>query len=809
MMTQLITGEKIMNNKTIINVALQKHFKRSLMILSLMATVPFLANAQEVEQKVEEKVVGIEIIEVTARKRVESIQSTPIAISAFTKTAMKNRGMQSSADVGNFTPNVQFDTSSSFAGASTFQGYIRGIGQSDFAINTDPGVGVYVDGVYYARTVGSVIDLMDVERIEVLKGPQGTLFGRNTIGGALNIITTAPNDEFDFNGEVTLGDFNRKDASAFINIPLTDDLYTSFAISMRNRDGYQERITLDGVSNENLGLPLDQILTADQNNGREQGAVNNQTLRAKALWNISDNVEATFTFDYASVRDTATATTLLDVGGIEGGLNELFNGCVLGLAPAEICNTSAFIANETLLFDNQFLTGDIDKTYASGANYSNIDSGGLSAIFNWDISENLTVTSISAFRTLDGAFGVDLDGTPLAYDQTTFTMDTEQWSQEFQLNGDIGIFTYTGGVYFYNEDATQQDFVPIAGGLIQVAGGNSQETDAVAVFGETNINVTNDFSITLGVRYTEEEKVVLLDQKSLNPEFFIATGFPEAGFPRDDLTYLGPEEPQKLKFDNTSVRAGLNWQINKDLFTYVSFSQGFKSGGITTRLTAPFNPEIAIGGLTNLTFNEETVDSYEVGFKGSFYDNHVRFNVALFQNNFDDIQIVVQRGVTPANENAGAAKITGIEVDFEALLTENLNINFALGLLDAKYTELNDLVGLDPNNIELPNTPEMTASVALNWYPTDSIGFNVNYSYTSEVYNDFENTALLKADASAIVGASIIYTSPEEKWSITGGVTNLTDERRLISGFNAGALNFVVGSYNRPRELYLTLGYNF
>ena len=166
-------------------------------------------QAQEVDKAAEEKVVGIEIIEVTARKRVESIQSTPIAISAFTKTAMKNRGMQSSADVGNFTPNVQFDTSSSFAGASTFQGYIRGIGQSDFAINTDPGVGVYVDGVYYARTVGSVIDLMDVERIEVLKGPQGTLFGRNTIGGALNIITAAPNDEFDFNGEVTLGDFNR------------------------------------------------------------------------------------------------------------------------------------------------------------------------------------------------------------------------------------------------------------------------------------------------------------------------------------------------------------------------------------------------------------------------------------------------------------------------------------------------------------------------------------------------------------------------------------------------------------------------
>lgn len=796
-----------MNKKTIIHKALQKCFNRSLVLVPLIAVGPFIASAEEVAKETNKKVIGIEIIEVTARRKVESMQSTPIAISAFTQTAMKNRGMQSSADVGNFTPNVQFDTSSSFAGASTFQGYIRGIGQSDFAINTDPGVGVYVDGVYYARTVGSAIDLMDVERIEVLKGPQGTLFGRNTIGGALNIVTSTPDDEFDFRGDITLGDFNRKDASAFINIPLTDDFYTSLAVSMRNRDGYQERITLDGVAIDNIGLPLDQILTADQNNGRKQGAVNNQTLRAKALWYISDNVEATFTFDYASVRDTATATTLLQVGG--DNLLPLFNGCVLGLAPAEICNTSAFIDNETLVYSEQFITNDIDKTYATGANYSNIDSGGLSAIFNWDISDALSFTSITAFRKLDGAFGADIDSSPLVYDQTTFTMDTEQWSQELQLNGELGIFSYTVGVYFYNEEATQEDFVPIAGGLIQVAGGNFQETDAIAIFGETNIEVTNDFSITLGMRYTEEEKEVLLDQRSLNPEFFIATGFPEAAFPREDQTYLGPEAPQKLEFDNTSIRAGLNWQINKDLFTYVSFSQGFKSGGITTRLTAPFNPEIAIGGLNNLTFNEETVDSYEIGFKGSFFDNHVRFNAAVFKNNFDDIQIVVQRGITPANENAGAAEITGVEIDFEALLTEDLNINFAFGLLDAEYTELNELVGLDPNSLELPNTPDMTASVALNWHLTESFSLNVNYSYTSEVYNDFENTAELKADSSAILGASIKYSSPEEKWSVTGGVTNLTDERRLISGFDAGALDFVIGSYNRPREMYLTVGYNF
>lgn len=779
--------------------------------LSLLTFASAQAQVEPLQQnEAAEQGLTIERIQVTARRTTESLQSTPVAISAFTATAMENKGLVNSSDIGNFTPNVQFDTSSSFAGASTFQGYIRGIGQSDFAINTDPGVGVYVDGVYYARTVGSVIDLMDVERIEVLKGPQGTLFGRNTIGGALNIITATPKEEFDFKGDMTIGDFNRADLSAFVNIPVNDELFTSFAMSTRNRDGFQQRIALPDTDNVNLGLSLDQVLTADRNNGAAQGAIDSQTARAKAFWYATDDIEVTLTADYASIRDSATATTLLDAeADTEGGLRSLFNGCVLGLAPASICDTSAFIANETMIYDNQFLTGDIDTTFASGANFSNIDSWGLSAIVAWDLSEALQFKSISAIRKLDGAFGVDIDSSPIVYDQTTFTMNTEQLSQELQLNGTKGIIKYTTGIFLYNEEASQEDFVPIAGGLIQVAGGNFQETSSFALFGETNINLTEDFAVTLGARYTEEEKEVKLNQRSLNPDFFISTGFPEAAFPREDFTFLGPKEPQKLDFYNVSIRAGANWQINNDMFTYASFSQGYKSGGITTRLTAPFNPDIGIGGLTNLGFDEETVDSYEVGFKAELFNRRMRLNMALFQNNFDDIQIVLQRGVTPANENAGEAEMRGFELEVEVILSAQFNANFSLGLMDAKYTKLDPLVGLDADTTELPNTPDTTASFALNYLPTDQISFNLNYSYTSEVYNDFENTPQLLEGSSAIVGISGKYTSMSEKWHVKAGVTNLTDERRLISGFNAGAVNFIVGSYNRPREVYFTIGYRY
>ncbi|MAC47199.1 MAG: hypothetical protein CMI12_10130 [Oceanospirillum sp.] len=780
--------------------------------------VPALAQ----EQQPESDKLQLERIEVTSRRQVENLQSVPVAVSAFSEQDLENRGIENSADVANFTPNVQFDTSSSFAGASTFQAFIRGVGQSDFAINTDPGVAVYIDGVYLARTVGSVVDLLDVERIEVLKGPQGTLFGRNSIGGAINITTKTPGTDFSFSGKATVGSFNRTDISAVINMPLSDYLSSSVAFTSNSRDGYQQRIPFPDDSGQTQGVPLDQILTADTNNGKAPGAINNQTARVKLLYDPLSDYTVTFSADYSSIRDAATPATLLDAEvGLEkaGGLVGLFNACVAGVeAVAPICNTSPYMAQQTLAYNNQFLTGDIDKTYATGANFTNIDSYGGSLAVYWDFSEELSVKYITSLRQIDAAFGVDIDSSPLAYDQTTFTIDQEQMSHELQLSGSYDALSFTVGAFYFDESATQSDFVPIAGGLVQVSGDNSQETTSYAIYGEADYNLTDDVSVVFGARYTEEEKELNLNQKSLNPDFFLATGIPAVAFPREDLAFLGPEGPITEDFSNFSVRTGINWQINKSWFTYASFSQGYKSGGFTTRLTAPFNPEIGIGGLTDLDFEEETVDSFEIGLKGEFFDNRIRFNAAAFANSYENIQIVVQRGITPANENAGEAEINGLELEFEAIASEDLTINASLGYTDAKYTELDALLaqsefGAFDKSAELPNTPELTASAALNWYLTDIVEegelvYNFNYSYTSDVYNDTENTELLHQDATSIIGTSLKYTAELENWDVKFGVSNLTDERRLISGFNAGSLNFVIGSYNRPREWYLTFGYH-
>ena len=801
-----------------------RHYLSHCIALSFLlgSTTPVVFAQQQDEA--ESEGLQLERIVVTSRRKEESLQSVPIAVSAFSAQDLENRGIQNSADVANFTPNVQFDTTSSFAGASTFQGFIRGIGQADFAVNTDPGVAVYVDGVYLARTVGSVIDLLDVERIEVLKGPQGTLFGRNSIGGAINITTRTPTKDFSFNGNVTVGEFNRMDVNAVVNIPISDNWSSSVAFVSNNRDGFQERIPFTNEAGQPAGQALDQFLIADQNNGNEPGAIDNQTVRAKLYWDDpSSDVRVMFSADYSTIRDAAVATTLLDAEtglDIPGGLAPLFNGCVAGVPElVPICNTTPFLADQTLPFDNRFVTGDIDTTYATGANFSNIDSYGASMNIDWDISADLAFKSITAFRSMEAAFGVDIDSSPLAYDQTSFTIDQEQISQEFQLTGDMGPLSYTVGAFLFWEEATQADFVPIAGGLVQVSGDNSQDTTSYALYGEANYAITDELEFVFGARYTEEEKELLLNQRSLNPNFFLAVGIPPAAFPRDDLSFLGPAEPQEADFSNTSIRTGLNWQINERFFSYFSFSQGYKSGGFTTRLTAPFSPEFSFDGLTDLEFDEETVDSYEIGFKGEFFDNNLRINAAAFSNTYDNIQIVVQRGITPANENAGEAEIKGLELELEAIASENMTINASFGYLDAEYTELDPLLsqsgfGAFDTSAELPNTPEFTASAAFNWYLSEYIDegelvYNLNYSHTGEVFNDTENTPLLRQGATNIVGTSLKYTSEDDRWDIKFGVNNLTDERRLISGFNAGSLNFVIGSFNRPREWYLTVGYRY
>ncbi len=795
------------------------------------------ANAQEAATTAQESG-GLEEIVVTARKQKEDLQSTPVTVSAFTETALTNRGITSNADIGNFTPNVVFDTSSSFAGADTFQAFVRGVGQSDFALNTDPGVGLYVDGVYIARAPGAVLDLLDVERVEVLKGPQGTLFGRNSIGGAVNVITRTPNQTFSFKGEATIGQRNRMEARGAINLPLSSNLAASFAFDVGKRDGYQERIPFRGTAS--LGgtstavptsTPLDQLLVSDKNAGGKLGAKSGGTVRGKLFWTPTDRLSVTLAADYSSRRDAANPTTLLEVDP-NSGLGGLYNACIAGV-PIPLCATSPFLqsgANATgtrpdLQYTGQFITGDIDTTYATGANFSNIDSGGVSATLDYKISDDFSVKSISAYRQLNGRFGIDIDGAPLVFDQTSFVMKTKQYSEELQVNGKFGsLLDLTAGAYYFFEDGFQSDNVPIAGGLIQAAGGFDHDTRSYAFFGEGNLHITPRLTALFGVRFNQDQKTLFLNQQNLNTDFS-TFGLNLADLPRPtDPRYLDTGQRRSKNFNNRSIRTGLNYKFNDDVFAYATYSQGFKSGGFTTRLTTFFSPALIAAAsptdpnvLRSLEFGEETSNNIEVGFKSKFLDNRVRFNVAGFFNKYKNIQIVVQRGVSPSNENVASAQLNGLEVEFEALPTKWLSLNATLGYLDARYSSFDPataplLVNRFGQRItkatKLQNSPKWTASLAANAKLSKALSFNVNGSYSSRSENDVFNTPVLSQAPYVLMNTSALYQNPDG-WSLRVGVENLTDKRIIVSGFEAGALPFTTASYNRPREWYATVGFKF
>lgn len=803
---------------------------------------------------------GAQVITVTARRVEESLQETPVTVSAFNDRALEARGISDTSELALFVPNVTIDSTSTFSGASsTLQGFIRGIGQSDFAINTDPGVGIYVDDVYIARTVGAVSDLYDVQQVEVLKGPQGTLFGRNTIGGAINVRTRRPDDVFSLRGSISYGRFNHIGTDAVLNLPLADGLYSSVALSTVAQDGFQQRLIFDGPGAENL-IPLG-VSNAADTNGLDGGGLDNQTFRGKLLWEASDRFETTFSVDYARIRDAAPPGTLVatigsqerdfvgtDAGGelADGSLPSLFNACLVESAlPAAalppVCGLTGFASrnsdadpdNDIPAFGSQFITGDPDTTFATGANFSNIDSWGISNVSIFDANDDTQIKSVISYRELSANFGRDIDGSPLDIDQTSFIIEQNQFSAELQVNGSLlaDRLTYTAGGFYFREDAFQLDQVPLGGGLLNIFGPNNQNTEALAFFGEVNYEIVPDLTILLGARWTDERKELLLNQQNTTPFFGVVfAGLEDADgdsvFPRTNsdgspnVNFLGPDGLQTADFSDVSFRAGINYKISPDLFTYFTFSQGFKSGGFTTRLTAPFNPDFdgvpgGLAALNGIVFQPETSDNYEVGFKADLLDRKLRANVAAFWNEYQNIQIVVQRGITPSNENAGDARIRGIELELEAYPTDDLTLISSVGYIDAEYTTIDPLAFPVTADSRLQNTPEFAFALAATYEKPvlngrADLSFNANYSWRDTVANDAQNTPELVQGPVGLLGGQIKLAPSADNWAISLIGKNILNKRFIGSGFNAGpGVSFVEATFNRPGEWRLQLDFSF
>jgi len=848
---------------------------------------------------------GLEEIVVTAQKREQNIQDVPIAITAFSVETLRNKDVGDIGALTRLAPNVNLDTGSPFSGdTSVLSASIRGIGQDDFAFNLDPGVGVYVDGVYLARTIGANQSLLDIDRIEILKGPQGTLFGRNTIGGAISIVTHTPGTETRFLATATTGSFNRRDISASADFPISDKFLTTLSFSSQTRDGYQEVIPfptdtelgqVPWVVDPQTAFPKAGYGTADKKGGQ-----NVQVIRGKALWLVNDQFRVTIAGDYAHQNQSSYPTTVLDVTtpagdnlptvfsawppGPYGFMGANYNFCIstpaallndpaafgattgappffhtgegglcgpraqgLGLAPGgaplggagyvggPVPYTPGGVAgnpsgNAPRIYWNlaNTDTGDIDKTYATGPSFAKYDAWGASITLDYNFSDTLGFKSITGARGIDWKAGVDLDGLPETIQEVTDHQAQKQFSQEFQLTGKAlgDKLDFVAGLFYFQEEGFVHDFVPFGSTLFIYDVANDVDTKSYAAFFHADYQFNDQFGVTLGARYSKDDKKFEGGQADLDGYNYKSAGCwgpngPDqacwAGFagvvglapfpdPNNPYRYFPPGE-QSQEYDVFTPTVGAQWHLDEDTMLYASFSKGFKAGGWTTRLSNP------LADIDDAAFGPEESETYELGLKSRFLDDRVQANLAVFWTDYTGIQLQIQEGASPVSQNAGDAELKGAELELEAIVGGGFSVALAAGYIDAEYTELKTSVQGITLDTDLPKTPEYKFTVSPQWdvnLPnTGKLRFAADYTHTASMFNDAPNTPLLARPATDNLSAAIHYISPEEKYQVTLGGSNLTDDRYLTVGSVNGAEGETVGTYNPPRQWYLSLHMRF
>lgn len=828
-------------------------FRSAISLAVLAAVIATPALAQETEAQAPASSGGIEEIVVTAQKRSENVQDVPIAISAFTATALQERAVTSVASLSSIAPNVTLDAGTPFSGSSAvLSAFIRGIGANDFAFNIDPGVGIYLDGVYLARSVGANQELADVERIEVLKGPQGTLFGRNTIGGAISIVTHDPGKEFRFNGDVTTGSFAMLQVRGTADVPLAESLSSSISFSMKNRKGYQHRIPFPGFNNL-TNETINSFKAAGYQTSEREGGDNSWSTRGKLKWDNGGAVRVTLTGDYSDIDQSAIANTVIattpavfagfyncaiegtcpgPLGGVyafnRGGLTS-----TLDLPPIYGVNADSDPLNDRLPYDDRFVTNDIDKSYANGNSFSKLKNYGGAGTIDFDLTDEIALKSITAYRELHWVAGMDLDGSPLNFLHTSFSMNQWQFSQELQLLGKAldDKINYVLGAYYFKEKGDLHDYVTFAEGLLQVDGPNDLATKNYAAFGQVDFRPTDLIGITIGGRYTHENKEFQgfqSDNNGMDYKIGYMLGLPGCTTTpaptescRVTMGYPNPGEPlryyiagvQKKKFNNFSPKIGVQLHPTEDVMAYGSWSRGYKTGGWTTRLSAPlpYAPD----------FDEEKAETWEVGVKSTWLDRRLQVNAAAFTTKYKGIQLNFQQGTSPTVQNAGDARIKGFEVEVVAAPVDGFTVNASLGYLDAKYTDvlLPAQVAANPfqagvfPGANLPKTPKWKINVSPR-YEVDlgdrgSVVLLADWTHSTKLWNDTERAYLLERPATDLVNASITYKEPGDKWELTVGGTNLTDERYLVTGQAQIAGGQFYGTYSRPAEWYARFGVKF
>lgn len=763
--------------------------------IPIIGLVPALVLAIPIDTKAQEGL-ALEEIVVTATRREESLQDVPVSVTAISGDDIGEGGITGVLDVAMETPNftmTQFNIGEP-------QYFIRGIGTTLDSAGADPAVATFIDEVYIGRAGGSAMDLYDLERVEVLRGPQGTLFGKNVVGGAISVSTRKPTEEFQAKLGVTAGNYSAIGVRGLISGAISDNVNGSFSFISRSRDGYVDNVT----------------------DGQEYHDEDNISFRGQLAFAPSDTVEVRITADWS---EDDQAGNCRNVNNTE--LNDPF-GLSVPLYDPVIASTTG---------------GDKRKCASSLGAVQEREIGGLMGRVDWDLA-NATLTSVTAYRETDYNWSEDLAGLPVGL--TTFNLidaadeDSDQFSQEFRLTstGD-GNLEWLAGVFYMKENVdraenfvgswgppfAEQGFVLLDGDIVFA---QDNETTSTAVYGQLDWHINDRFSWSIGGRYAKDEKDItqaLINQE--DPAFdsallsaligvpieLVVLGIPANG-PSQLLGFIATGDPSVLNgpysvdasddWSEFVPSTSLSWNFGDDSLVYFTASKGYKSGAYVAQTTNPTDAVIAL--------EPENATNFEIGLKTQLMDNRVRLNASVFNMDYEDLQVFRLVGSLLVGANAEATS-KGFEIDATALLSEDWVVSASYGYLDAEYdTFFEEDTGVDFSGNTLPRSAEDSFSInstyTFNLSGGSTIDFDLDYTYKGDYFIEVSNSPASEEDGYGLLNASLAWTSADERWEAVAWGKNVTDEEYRIHSIISN-VSGTVDLWNMPDTYGLTVNYSF
>jgi iron complex outermembrane receptor protein len=742
-----------------------------LLAAAIAAALPAPAFAQD-----ESEPAALGAITVTARKREESLQDVPLSVSAFSGDVLDEQGVPDLVAIGQSMPNVTLEASR--ATNSTLTAFIRGVGQQDPVAGFEGGVGIYLDDVYLARPQGTVFEIYDVERIEVLRGPQGTLYGRNTIGGAVKYVTRRLPDESEFAFRLNVGEYQQMDAILTGSAALGDTVRIGGTLATFQRDGFGENLFTGGEQ-------YDKDVVAARFS-MEVTPRDNLFIRFAGDYSIDDSTNKDG--HRLTVNTVTGAPVLPDVFDSRGGITTI---------PSSITT-----------LDQEVQQGGLALTIESGAGAP------------W------TFKSVTAYRQDESDAPIDFDSLPDDHFDVPAVYENKQFSQEFQLNYTGDRINGVSGFYYLDANAFDA-FDVILGdlGVTQFTLGDF-DTQAWAAYADVSYDLNDQWAVSVGGRYTEDQRdgtVYRASYLGLGSPYFGNTGAVSITVPDPDGV---PEFNGSRTDSDFTPRVSVSFKPTGDHNFYASWSQGFKGGSFDPR-GAYGTPEVGEG------FEPETVDSYELGWKASFAGGRARTALAVFYADYEDVQVPasiaidtngdgVDDSFAGATTNAAKATIQGAEIEGVFQLTDAFSATMAFGYIDAEYDEWLVAVGGVLTDISstrsFQNTPETSGNLTLRYeWPMALFGSDGALALIGAITHrgdtqQFETaTPLLDQKSYELYDASIVWTSGDRRKQFGLHGKNLGDEEYKIAGYYFPTLGggTVTAFYGNPRQIYASASFRF